>query len=73
MGWTIWVSRRNVMDISSNLLKDCAAENENMMKNHLRMSKIQFQELLSKVLFKFVTTVYCGYHLSIIINKSYGY
>jgi len=44
-----WVSRRKVMGISSNLLREWATEEEYMMKNHLRMSEAKLEELLSKV------------------------
>lgn len=44
-----WVIRRNTMGASVSLLNEWAAEDQDMFRNHLRMSQSQFEELLVKV------------------------
>ena len=41
--------RRNTLGASNTLLVECTNEDRDMYKNHLRMSREQFFELLSKV------------------------
>jgi hypothetical protein len=44
-----WIMRRNTLGASNTLLVECTDEDRDMYKNHLRMSREQFFELLSKV------------------------
>lgn len=44
-----WVNRRNIMGASTCLLEEWIAEDQAMFKNHLRMSTVQFEQLLEKV------------------------
>jgi hypothetical protein len=44
-----WIMRRNTLGASNTLLVEWISEDRDMYKNHLRMSREQFFELLSKV------------------------
>jgi hypothetical protein len=44
-----WIMRRNTLGASNTLLVEWKSEDLDMYKNHLRMSREQFFELLSKV------------------------
>jgi len=44
-----WIMRRNTLGASNTLLVEWTNEDRDMYKNHLRMSREQFFELLSKV------------------------
>ena len=44
-----WIMRRNTLGASNRLLVEWTGEDRDMYKNHLRMSREQFVELLSKV------------------------
>ena len=44
-----WIMRRNTLGASNTLLVEGTNEDRDMYKNHLRMSREQFFELLSKV------------------------
>jgi hypothetical protein len=44
-----WIMRRNILGASNTLLVDWTSEDRDMYKNHLRMSREQFLELLSIV------------------------
>ena len=44
-----WIMRRNTLGASNTLLVEWTSEDRDMYKNHLRMSREQFFELLSKV------------------------
>ena len=44
-----WIMRRNTLGAANTLLVEWANEDRDMYKNHLRMSREQFFELLSKV------------------------
>ena len=46
---TPWIMRRNTLGASNTLLVEWTNEDRDMYKNHLRMSREQFFELLSKV------------------------
>ena len=45
-----WIMRPNTLGASNTLLVEWASEDRDMYKNHLRMSREQFFELLSKVI-----------------------
>jgi len=44
-----WILRRNTLGASNTLLVEWTSEDRNTYKNHLRMSREQFFELLSKI------------------------
>jgi hypothetical protein len=44
-----WIMRRNILGASNTLLVEWTSEDRDMYKNHLRMSREHFSELLSKV------------------------
>jgi hypothetical protein len=44
-----WIKRRNTLGASNTLLVEWISEDLDMSKNHLRMSREQFFELLSKI------------------------
>ena len=44
-----WIKRRNTLGASNTLLVEWTSEDRDMYKNHLRMSREQLFELLSKV------------------------
>jgi hypothetical protein len=46
-----WIMTRNILGASNTLLVEWTSEDRDMYKNHLRMSREQFFELLSKVKF----------------------
>ena len=45
----LWIMRHNTLGASNTLLVEWTNEDRDMYKNHLRMSREQFFELLSKV------------------------
>ena len=44
-----WIMRRNTFGASNTLLVEWTCEDRDMYKNHLRLSREQFFQLLSKV------------------------
>lgn len=44
-----WILRRNTLGASEHLLREFATEDESLYKNHLRMSKDQFEVLLHRI------------------------